>query len=325
MGGWNAKLTGALAALAIAASPPVFAGLAALAPAPAAATSLFGQSRYAALLMDASTGEVLYARQPDAERFPASITKVMTLYLVFERLAAGQLRLEDRVTMSARAAAQRPSKLGLKAGETLTVDEAIRALATKSANDVAVALAEHVGGSEANFARLMTHRAHALGMTRSRFVNPSGLPDARQVTTARDIATLSLAVIRDFPQYYGYFQQQQFVFQGRVMPNHNHLLRTMPGVDGIKTGFTNAAGFTLAASAVRDGRRLLAVVLGSPTRPGRDSNVEALLASGFRVLAARQAGERVQVADLLAEPADLNDALLSTLVEQGSADPAPRR
>ncbi len=328
MGLWNAILGRARRAafpLVLAAALPSVPILPLLAPAPASATSLFAQSRYAALVLDASTGEVLYARQPDAERFPASITKVMTLYLVFERLAAGQLRLDDPVTMSARAAAQRPSKLGLKAGETLTVDQAIRALATKSANDVAVALAEHVAGSESGFARLMTHRAQALGMTRSRFVNPSGLPDPRQVTTARDIATLSLALIRDFPQYYPYFQQQQFVFQGRAMPNHNHLLRTMPGVDGIKTGFTNAAGFTLAASAVRDGRRLVAVVLGSPTRPGRDANVEALLASGFRVLAARAQGQRVQVADLLAEPADLNDSLLSALVEQGSADPTPRR
>ncbi len=296
-----------------------------LGPAPAAANSLFGQSRYAALLLDAGTGEVLYARQPDAERFPASITKVMTLYLVFERLAAGQIRLDDPVTISAYAASQRPSRLGLKPGQTLSVDQAIRALTTKSANDIAVAIAEHVAGSEAQFARLMTHRARALGMANSRFVNPSGLPDSRQVTTARDIATLSLALIRDFPQYYPYFQQQQFVFQGRAMPNHNHLLRTMPGVDGIKTGFTNAAGFTLAASAVRDGRRLVAVVLGSPTRPGRDANVEALLASGFNVLAARSRGQSVEVADLLAEPADLNDALLSRLVEQGSADPTPRR
>jgi D-alanyl-D-alanine carboxypeptidase (penicillin-binding protein 5/6) len=164
----------------------------------------------------------------------------------------------------------------------------------------------------------MTLRARQLGMTRSQFVNPSGLPDARQVTTARDIATLSLAMLRDFPQYYGYFQLQQFTFQGRVMPNHNHLLRTMPGVDGIKTGFTNAAGFTLAASAVRDNRRLVAVVLGGPTRVARDSNVETLLTSGFAVLGARKSGNPVQVADLLAEPGDLNDALLSTLVEQGS-------
>jgi D-alanyl-D-alanine carboxypeptidase (penicillin-binding protein 5/6) len=173
----------------------------------------------------------------------------------------------------------------------------------------------------------MTLKAQQIGMTSSRFVNPSGLPDARQATTARDIYRLSAAVIRDFPQYYHYFTLPQFAFRGAVMPNHNHLLRTMPGVDGIKTGFTNAAGFTLAASATRDGRRLIAVVLGGPSRVARDGNVESLLASGFTVLAARERGSRVQVADLLAEPGDLNDQILSTLVEQGSADPgeAPRR
>lgn len=294
---------------------------------PAGAVSLYTQPRYAALLVDADTGEVLYSRQADAQRFPASITKVMTLYVVFERLASGQLRLDDRIVFSAKAAAQRPSKLGLKAGESLTVDEAIRALTTKSANDVAMAVAEHVGGSEARFAELMTLKAKQIGMSHSRFVNPSGLPDARQATTARDIYRLSAAVIRDFPQYYHYFTLPQFAFRGAVMPNHNHLLRTMPGVDGIKTGFTNAAGFTLAASAMRDGRRLIAVVLGGPSRVARDGNVESLLASGFTVLAARDRGSRVQVADLLAEPGDLNDAILSTLVEQGSADPgeAPRR
>lgn len=310
------------------------AGLVALALAawqapPAAAVSLYAQPRYAALLVDADSGEVLYSRQADAQRFPASITKVMTLYVVFERLASGQLRLDDRIVFSAKAAAQRPSKLGLKAGESLTVDEAIRALTTKSANDVAMAVAEHVGGSDARFAELMTLKARQIGMTDSRFVNPSGLPDSRQVTTARDIYRLSLAVMRDFPQYYSYFTIPQFNFRGAVMPNHNHLLRTMPGVDGIKTGFTNAAGFTLAASATRDGRRLIAVVLGGPSRVARDGNVESLLASGFSVLAARQRGSKVQVADLLAEPGDLNDAILSALVEQGSADPGegprPRR
>jgi D-alanyl-D-alanine carboxypeptidase (penicillin-binding protein 5/6) len=302
---------------------------AALAPAPAVALSLFEQPRYAALLTDAETGEVLYARQPDTQRFPASITKVMTLYMVFEQLAAGTLRLDDRIVMSRNAAAQRPSKLGLRPGESLTVDQAVRSLATKSANDVAVALAEHLGGSVDGFARLMTLRARQLGMTSSRFVNPHGLPDSRQVTTARDITTLSVAMIRHFPQYYHYFQQQQFVFGNQVMPNHNHLLRTMPGVDGIKTGFTNAAGFTLAASAVRDGRRLIAVVLGSPTRVARDANVETLLSSGFAVLNARGRNQRIEVADLLAEPGDLNDVLLNGLVEQGSGQPdagrRPRR
>jgi D-alanyl-D-alanine carboxypeptidase (penicillin-binding protein 5/6) len=299
--------------------------LALLAPVPAAALSLFEQPRYAALMIDADTGEILYARQPDTQRFPASITKVMTLYMVFEQLAAGTIRLDDRIVMSRNAASQRPSKLGLRAGESLSVDQAIRSLATKSANDVAVALAEHLGGSVDGFARLMTLRARQLGMTNSRFVNPHGLPDARQVSTARDITTLSVAMIRHFPQYYHYFQQQQFVFGTQVMPNHNHLLRTMPGVDGIKTGFTNAAGFTLAASAVRDGRRLVAVVLGGPTRVARDANVETLLSSGFAVLNARARNQRVQVADLLAEPGDLNDALLNGLVEQGSSQPEPGR
>lgn len=299
--------------------------LAGLAPTPAAAVSLFEQPKYAAFLADADTGEVLYSRQADTQRFPASITKVMTLYLVFERLAAGTLRLDDRVVMSRNAANQRPSKLGLKPGESLTVDQAIRSLATKSANDVSVALAEHIAGTEQEFARLMTVRARELGMKNSRWVNPNGLPDARQVTTARDIFILSQATIRHFPQYYTYYQQQQFVFGNRVMPNHNHLLRTMPGVDGIKTGFTNAAGFTLAASAVRDGRRLIAVVLGGPTRVARDSNVESLLSAGFAVMAARNRGEQVQVADMLAEPGDLNDRLLQQLVEQGSSETQPPR
>lgn len=292
---------------------------------PAGAVSLFSQPKYAAFVADADTGEVLYSRQADTQRFPASITKVMTLYIVFEQLAAGTLKLEDRVVMSRFAAGQRPSKLGLKAGESLTVDQAIRSLATKSANDVSVALAEHIAGSADAFARLMTNRARQLGMRNSYFVNPNGLPDSRQVTTARDIFILSQATIRDFPQYYSYYQQQQFVFGNQVLPNHNHLLRTMPGVDGIKTGFTNAAGFTLAASAVRNGRRLIAVVLGGPSRVARDSNVESLLSAGFAVLDARNRGRQVQVADLLSEPGDLNDELLTRLVEQGSGDgPAPK-
>jgi D-alanyl-D-alanine carboxypeptidase (penicillin-binding protein 5/6) len=295
------------------------------AAAPAEALSLFDQQKYAAFVADAETGEVLYSRRADMQRFPASITKVMTLYMVFEQLAAGKLRLDDRVVVSRNAANQRPSKLGLKAGESLTVDQAIRSLATKSANDISVALAEHIAGSTEEFSRLMTVRAKQLGMANSRFVNPNGLPDSRQITTARDIFILSQATIRNFPQYYSYYQQQQFVFGNQVLPNHNHLLRTMPGVDGIKTGFTNAAGFTLAASAVRDGRRLIAVVLGGPTRVARDSNVESLLSAGFAVLSARDRGQQVQVADLLAEPGDLNDETLRQLVEQGSGDAPPRK
>lgn len=304
----------------------LLAGMAGAGGSPAVAASLLQQPRYAALLADADTGEILYSRHADARRFPASITKVMTLYMVFERLATGTLRLDDRVVFSRNAANQRPSKLGLRPGESLTVDEAIRSLATRSANDVSVALAEHIAGSEPEFARLMTARARQLGMHNSRFVNASGLPDSRQVSTARDIFVLSRATIRHFPQYYAYFQQRQFVFGNQTISNHNHLLRTMPGVDGIKTGFTNAAGFTLAASAVRDGRRLIAVVLGGPSRVARDSNVESLLTAGFSVLSARGDGRHKQVADMLAEPGDLNDDILQRLVEQGSSDPpAPRR
>ncbi|MGQ5702722.1 D-alanyl-D-alanine carboxypeptidase family protein [Sandaracinobacteroides sp. A072] len=304
--------------MGVSASLFVASGL--LAVAPVQASSLFEQPKYAAFLADAETGEVLYSRHADAQRFPASITKVMTLYMVFERLAAGTLKLDDRVVFSENAARQQPSKLGLKPGESLTVDQAIRSLATKSANDVSVALAEHVAGSVPEFGRLMTARAKTLGMSNSHFVNPHGLPDARQVTSARDIFILSRAMIQHFPQYYQYFQQQQFAFGNQVLRNHNHLLRTMPGVDGIKTGFTRAAGFTLAASAVRDGRRLIAVVLGGPSRVARDSNVETLLSSGFTVLAARDTGRRIQVADMLAEPGDLNDGILEALVEQGSAE-----
>lgn len=294
-------------------------------PTAARATSLYEQPKYAAFVADANSGEILYSRQADTQRFPASITKVMTLYIVFEELASGKLKLDDRVVVSRFAASQRPSKLGLRAGESLSVDQAIRSLATKSANDISVALAEHISGSADAFAKRMTLRANKLGMANSRFVNPNGLPDARQVTTARDIYILSQATIRDFPQYYSYFAQQQFVFGNQVLANHNHLLRTMPGVDGIKTGYTNAAGFTLAASAVRDGRRLIAVVLGGPSRVARDSNVESLLQAGFTVLAARNRGSQIQVADLLAEPGDLNDRLLETLVEQGSGDPKLRK
>lgn len=289
-----------------------------LSTAPARALSLLEEPKYAAFMVDAGTGEVLYSRQADTARFPASITKVMTLYMVFERLAAGTLKLDDPVVMSSKAASMPPSKLGLRPGQSLTVDQAIRALTTRSANDVAVALAEKVGGSVDNFARLMTVRAHQMGMRNSNFVNPHGLPDARQVTTARDIATLSMAMVRNFPQYYSYFGEQEFVYGNQVIANHNHLLRTMPGVDGIKTGYTNAAGFTLAASAVRDNRRLIAVVLGGPSRMARDSNVESLLDAGFSVLNGRARGQRIQVADLLSEPSDLNDAVMMTLVEQGS-------
>lgn len=288
--------------------------------APATASSLYSHPKYAAILLDAASGEVLYTRQADAPRYPASITKVLTLYIAFEAIAKGTLSLDTPIFISKFAAAQHPSKLGLRAGSQIRVADAINVIATRSANDIAVALAEHISGSEAAFAERMTSTAHRLGMASSTFVNATGLPAARQLTTARDIATLSRALVRDYPKFYPVFAQVAVDYEGQEITNHNHLLSTLPGVDGIKTGFTNAAGFTLAASAAHDGVRLIAVVLGSPTRQARDDNVTTLLDTGFEVLTERSRGERVTVAQTLAEPEDLSDGVLQTLVETGVGD-----
>ncbi len=288
--------------------------------APAAASSLYSVPKYAAMLVNAQTGEVLYARQADAPRYPASITKILTLYLAFEQLAKGSMRGDDPIVISRHAAAQAPSKLGLRPGQTIPLKTAIDVIATKSANDIAVALAEHIAGSEQAFAALMTTTAHRLGMMNSQFVNATGLPDARQLTTARDIATLSRAVVRDFPQFYRVFSQVSVDYEGHQIENHNHLLTTLPGVDGIKTGFTSAAGFTLAASKAEGGTRLIAVVLGGPSRLARDGNVTNLLDTGFDVIQRRAHGEYTTVAANLAEPEDLNDTTLEGLAETATAD-----
>lgn len=260
------------------------------------------QPKYAAVVVDATSGEVLYAKRADSPRYPASITKIMTLYLTFDALSTGRLRADDPVIISSRAAAQGPTKLGLPAGDSLTVSDAMQALAIKSANDVAVALAETLGGTESRFAAMMTLRAQDLGMANTHFVNASGLPDSRQVSTARDIAILSRAVMRDYPQYYRLFSQQQFAFRGMVMNNHNGLLGRMVGVDGLKTGFTNASGHNLAVSAVRDNHRLIAIVMGGPSNASRDMNAEHLLLTGFDVLARRERGENIVIAQNMFEP-----------------------
>jgi len=242
----------------------------------------------------------------------------MTFYLVFEALATGRLSLNDQIVVSSHAANQPPSKSGLRAGESITVDTALRVTALKSANDLAVAFAEKIGGSEARFAALMTLRAQELGMTNTRFVNANGLPDTRQITTARDIAILSRAVMRDYPQYYSYFSQRTYEFRGQQIRNHNGLLNTMPGVDGIKTGFTNAAGYNLAASAVRDGRRLITVVLGGSSTAARNENVEDLLNAGFDVIAKRKLGQTITIAANMREPDDVSGPIMRPSVEQGS-------
>lgn len=277
------------------------------------------QTKYAAIVVDAKSGEVLYAKRADSPRYPASITKIMTLYLTFEALASGKLRLDDRVMISPHAAAQAPTKLGVRAGDSISVSEAMQAMAIKSANDAAVAMAEKLGGSESRFAALMTLRAQELGMQNTNFVNANGLPDSRQITTARDIAILSRAVMRDYPQYYKLFSQQQFTFRGQLMGNHNRLLGRMAGVDGLKTGFTNASGFNLAVSAVRDNRRLIAVVMGGPTTAARDQNAEDLLLTGFDVMTRRARGENITVAQNLFEPEPTGPVVRGP-VEQGDGE-----
>lgn len=260
------------------------------------------EPKYAAIVVDANTGEVLYAKRADSPRYPASITKVMTMYLVMEAMSEGRVKPTDMVTISARAASQPPTKLGVAAGDQVSVDDALKALATRSANDMAVALAEHIGGTEQRFAALMTLRGQELGMSNTRFMNASGLPDSRQISSARDIAIMSRAVMRDFPQYYGYFSIKSFTFRGRLITGHNRLMGQFAGMDGLKTGYINASGFNLAASAVRDGRRLIAVVLGGRSSATRDDHVEDLLLTGFDVLKRRSLGESITVAQSMFEP-----------------------
>jgi D-alanyl-D-alanine carboxypeptidase (penicillin-binding protein 5/6) len=261
------------------------------------------EPKYTAIVMDARSGEVLYAERADSPRYPASVTKLMTFYLAFEALASGKLRLTDQLIVSPLAAAQPPTKLGLRAGETIPVEDALHAMAVHSANDMAVAVSERLGGTESRFAALMTLKAQQLGMLNTHYVNANGLPDSRQVSTARDLAILTRAILRDFPQYYSFFSQQQFAYRGRTYVNTNHLLGRMPGVDGLKTGFTNAAGYNLAASAMRNGNRLIAVVMGGASGASRNDNVESLLLTGFDVLERRARGEKIELAQNLFQAA----------------------
>ncbi len=233
--------------------------------------------RFAALAIDAQTGRTLYARNADARCYPASLTKIMTLYILFEELRAGRVSYGTRMRVSRRAANQAPSKLGLKPGQTIRVIDAIKALVTKSANDVAVVVAEHISRSERRFAKRMTRTARRLGMKRTRFRNASGLPDRRQVTTARDMARLGRRIERDFPRYYAFFRTRSFVWKGRRYGNHNRLLGRYRGVDGIKTGYTRASGFNLVSSVRRNNRHLIAVVLGGRTGRDRDRYMVRLL------------------------------------------------
>lgn len=252
----------------------VFAALAALSTGKAWA-------KYASIVIDAETGEVLHEANADDRNYPASLTKMMTLYLAFEALEQGRLELTTRLPVSKHAASRPPSKLGLAPGETISVRDVILALITKSANDAAVVMAEGIAGSESAFAQRMTAKARELGMTNTTFRNASGLPHREQVTTARDLAKLSQALLKRFPKYYRYFSTEDFAYKGVVYHNHNRLMSRFEGMDGIKTGFIRASGFNLAASAMRDNRRLIGIVMGGQSARSRDIHMAELLENAF--------------------------------------------
>ncbi len=282
------------------------------------------EAKFASLVMDAKTGAVLEEYNADARNYPASLTKMMTLYVTFEALKAGRLKTAQRLGVSPAAAAQRPSRIDLVPGQTVTVEEAILAVTVKSANDAAVVLAEALAGSEPRFAQIMTQKARELGMSATTFRNASGLPNPGQVTTARDMATLARALIRDYPQYYHYFNVREFDFDGATIPTHNHLLVRYDGADGIKTGYIHASGYNLVTSAVRDGRRLIGVVLGGRTSAMRDHSMMRLLDVAFY----RSAPLRLASYSKVQLPAggNANDAqpaepVGATVAEQAGASP----
>jgi D-alanyl-D-alanine carboxypeptidase len=232
---------------------------------------------YADILVDDNSGQVLHETSPDSPRHPASLTKIMTLYLLFEQLETKKLSLDSRLQVSAHASAQAPTKLGLKPNESITVEDAIKAVVTRSANDAAVVIAEAIAGSEPDFAALMTQKAQMLGMVNTVYVNASGLPAEAQITTAREQALLGRAVQERFPEYSRYFAIPRFQYRGIEISNHNALLREMQGIDGIKTGYTEASGYNLVASMRRDGRHLVGVVLGEKSNAARNARMRRLI------------------------------------------------
>lgn len=241
-------------------------------------------SKYAALVIHADTGDILFDRYSTQKRYPASLTKMMTLYLLFEQLEEGKVTLETKLTVSRNAASMPASKLGIDAGETITVEDAIHALVIKSANDIAVVVAEKIGGSETRFAQLMTEKAWAMGMRSTTFRNASGLPNSSQITTARDLATLSQRVVQDFPQYYHYFSDTSFEWDGKTIKGHNNLLGKYDGADGLKTGYTRLSGYNLATTAVRGDERLIGIVLGGRSSYTRDAHMISILNDAYSAI-----------------------------------------
>lgn len=233
--------------------------------------------RYAAIVIDANTGKTLFASNADAKRYPASLTKMMTLYMLFEAIQAGRMNKDTRIPVSAYAAARPPTKIGFRPGQSIRAEDAALAMITKSANDVATAVGEYLGGSEERFAQMMTAKARRLGMRNTTFRNASGLPNMAQHSSARDMAILSIALRQHFPNEFSYFSRRSFVFRGQTIRGHNRLLGRVEGVDGIKTGYTNASGYNLASSVSLDGRRLVAVVMGGNTGASRDAHMAQLI------------------------------------------------
>ncbi|MEO1702048.1 MAG: D-alanyl-D-alanine carboxypeptidase family protein [Pseudomonadota bacterium] len=264
----------------------IFIGVASVSPAHA-------NSKYAGIVIDAKTGKTLYNYRGDNKRFPASLTKMMTVYMMLEAMEQGKLSRSTRIQISPHAASMVPSKLGIRAGGSLTAEHAIYALVTKSANDVAAAVAEHLGGTESGFARMMTAKARQLGMKSTVFKNASGLPNSQQVTTARDMARLGLALREHYPAQYKYFSTRSFTYGKSTYRNHNRLLGRIKGVDGIKTGYTRASGFNLVSSVQADGRSIVAVVLGGRTGASRNAQMEKLIREYLPRASKRGAGNLI--------------------------------
>jgi D-alanyl-D-alanine carboxypeptidase len=258
--------------------------------------------QFASIIVDANSGATLSSNSPDGVRHPASLTKIMTLYLLFERLESGKITLDTEMPVSEHASEQDPTKLDLRPGQTIRVEDAIKGIVTKSANDAAVVIAEAIGGDESDFAKMMTRKARALGMTRTTYVNASGLPADEQVTSARDQATLGRAIQDRFPRYYRYFATEAFNFRGRTVHGHNHLLGSVEGVDGIKTGYTRASGFNLVTNLRRGNRHLVGVVLGGRSGGARDATMRSLLAENLE----KATGTRTVAAITERNPADAN-------------------
>lgn len=278
---------------------------------------------FSAIAVDARTGKIIYAKNADSKRYPASLTKMMTLYLVFEDLKARRISMGTALRMSRYAAARPPSKLGIRPGKTISVRHAILALVTKSANDVATAIAENLEGSEKRFARRMTSTAHRIGMTRTTFRNASGLPNRSQTTTARDMATLGLRLQRDFPKHYKFFSVKRFSYRGRRYGNHNRLLGRIQGVDGIKTGYTRASGFNLTSSARRGKKRIVAVVMGGRTGGARNRYMSALIKRMFAKT--RLTSNSTRIASMAGSPPGYKRMRKTTRLASVVRPPLPRK